>query len=58
MDICEVQCPSCFEWFSFIMPPEGESEGQNLDYDCEVCCRPMLISIENGTAHAISLDEC
>lgn len=57
MEVCEVQCPSCFEWFAFPMPPEGEGEGAEMDYDCEVCCRPMVIRVFEGGAEAYSLDD-
>lgn len=38
----EVTCPSCFETFEVIEPPLEETPCE-VDYDCEVCCRPMLI---------------
>ncbi len=38
----EVTCPSCFE--SFDVPAPHLSEVPcSLDYDCEICCRPMMI---------------
>ena len=40
-----VTCPSCFESFEVAAPPPEELPAE-LDYDCEVCCRPMLILIE------------
>ena len=40
-----VVCPSCFESFEIVAPPPSEAPCQ-IDYDCEVCCRPMVISIE------------
>ncbi len=43
----EVQCPSCFEFFTVAVPPAGECPTE-LDYDCEVCCRPMIISVDEG----------
>lgn len=43
----EVQCPSCFEFFTVAVPPSGECPAE-LDYDCEVCCRPMIISVDEG----------
>ncbi len=43
----EVQCPSCFEFFTVAVPPAGECPAE-LDYDCEVCCRPMIISVDGG----------
>ena len=55
-DLTEIQCPSCFEWFGFTMPPEGERGGE-VDYDCEVCCRPMVVVISEDGAFAKSLDD-
>lgn len=53
----EVQCPSCGELFSVPVPPLSECPTQ-LDYDCEVCCRPMVIVIdEDGGAQALSNDD-
>lgn len=53
----EVQCPSCGEHFSVPRPPAAECPAQ-LDYDCEVCCRPMVIVIdEEGGAFALGADD-
>ena len=53
----EVQCPSCFEFFSVPLPPLAECPTR-LDYDCEVCCRPMVIVVEeDGTAQALGVDD-
>jgi len=53
----EVQCPSCFEYFAVSIPPVVECP-TNLDYDCEVCCRPMVIVVdEEGAAQAQSMDD-
>lgn len=37
-----VTCPSCFETFEVAAPAPEETPAE-VDYDCEVCCRPMLI---------------
>jgi len=37
-----ITCPHCFEQFSMPAPPPMELPA-SWDYDCEVCCRPMLI---------------
>ena len=42
-----VICPTCFESFELTAPPPAEVPAQ-LDYDCEVCCRPMVIFVEAG----------
>ena len=55
--IAEVQCPSCFEVFSVAVPPVVECPA-DLDYDCEVCCRPMVIAVDDdGEALARGLDD-
>jgi len=47
MELCEVVCPTCFESFEVMSPAIGESVFPvELDYDCAVCCRPMLIVFE------------
>lgn len=51
-----VTCPSCFEIFEVTLPPAEECPCE-VDYDCEVCCRPMLISFSDGFAEARSLDD-
>ena len=60
-DFAAVTCPSCFESFSIVLPPAEELPTQ-LDYDCEVCCRPMMIYVEvdeegEAYAEARGLDE-
>ena len=40
-----VTCPSCFESFEIASPPIEELP-TDLDYDCEICCRPMVIHVE------------
>lgn len=38
-----VTCPTCFEVFE-VAAPAADEWPTEFDYDCEVCCRPMLIS--------------
>jgi hypothetical protein len=40
-----VTCPSCFEDFE-VAGPAPEECPTEWDYDCEVCCRPMVIAFE------------
>jgi len=48
MELCEVVCPSCFESFEVAAPIIGEAVFPiELDYDCNVCCRPMFIVFES-----------
>ena len=42
MNTTEVTCPTCFETFEVPAPHESEVPC-SVDYDCEVCCRPMRI---------------
>ena len=60
MDIHPVTCPTCFEEFTVPLPSPAEVPAE-VDYDCEVCCRPMLVSYfeENGevVATARGLEE-
>jgi hypothetical protein len=37
-----VTCPSCLQNFEVAAPPREELPAE-LDYDCEICCRPMVI---------------
>jgi len=43
MDVYPVICPTCFEEFTVPLPPVEETPAE-VDYDCEVCCRPMMVS--------------
>jgi hypothetical protein len=42
MSTYPVTCPTCFEEFEVSLPSPDETPCE-VDYDCEVCCRPMLI---------------
>ena len=60
-DWLSVVCPSCFEAFQVPGVTPAEVPGQ-LDYDCEVCCRPMVLHFsEDGQGEviveALSLDD-
>jgi len=55
-ELYEVQCPHCFEYFEVSLV-QAEVEGAAVDYDCEVCCCPMVIHIGDGVAQAMSLDD-
>ena len=47
MELATVTCPSCFENFEVAVPPPAELPTE-LDYDCEICCRPMLIAVSES----------
>jgi hypothetical protein len=55
----EVTCPHCFQPFEISLA--GLEGADEIDYDCEVCCRPLLVRLSEGaegevTAEASSLD--
>ena len=56
MDLCTVTCPTCFESFEIPLPGPDEQPAE-LDYDCEICCRPMVIVISDDIAEARGLGE-
>lgn len=56
METVPVQCPTCFESFEVVMPPLEELPAE-MDYDCEVCCRPMVIAFDESGGSARGLDE-
>ncbi len=41
-DLVAITCPTCFETFEVAAPGPDEVPCE-YDYDCEVCCRPLLI---------------
>ncbi len=45
MHTAEVTCPSCFEVFS-VPAPSFDELPSDVDYDCEICCRPLRIWFE------------
>jgi hypothetical protein len=47
-----VTCPSCFEEFEVAAPDVGEVPA-DVDYDCEVCCRPMRIVFEEEDGEVV-----
>lgn len=51
METVSVQCPTCFESFEVVSPSSEELPAE-LDYDCEICCRPMVIFIDRNAAEA------
>lgn len=48
-----ITCPSCFQDFEVPVPPVPELPAE-LDYDCEICCRPMVIvfALDEGEVRA------
>jgi len=39
------------------LPHEVADVENELDYDCEVCCRPMRVVVYSDGAHAIGMDD-
>ena len=56
MDFAEVTCPTCFEFFEVAVPPPEEQPAE-VDYDCEVCCRPIVIVFNGDEVYAKGLGE-
>ena len=57
METAPVTCPTCFEVFEVALPHVDELPAE-VDYDCEVCCRPMVIGFsEDGNAEARGLGD-
>jgi hypothetical protein len=57
MEFGEIQCPSCFQWFEIAIPECEVGAVVEVDYDCEVCCRPMLVVVDESGVRARSLEE-
>ena len=53
-DTAKVICPFCSEPLSL---PIDQSAGsrQSFEYDCEVCCKPIVVSLEL-TDEGVSVD--
>ena len=54
MELSEVTCPTCFEVFEVAVPHPDEMPTE-VDYDCEVCCRPMMIVFTENEVYAKGL---
>jgi hypothetical protein len=47
-----VICPSCFEEFE-VPAPHSSEVPCDVDYDCEVCCRPMRIAFDEDDGEIV-----
>ncbi len=56
MELAEVTCPTCFEVFEVALPHPDEMPAE-VDYDCEICCRPMMIVFTENEVYAKGLGE-
>lgn len=55
----EVACPYCGETLDLAIDPGGGTVQRYVE-DCEVCCRPMQLTVswdEQGIAHADALTD-
>ncbi len=56
MEESSVQCPTCGEYFSVVGPSWDELPAE-WDYDCEICCRPMILVFDETGGYARGLGE-
>jgi hypothetical protein len=56
MEFAQVTCPTCFEVFEVAVPHPDEMPAE-VDYDCEICCRPMIIVFTENEVYAKGLGE-
>jgi NAD-dependent SIR2 family protein deacetylase len=56
MEMAQVTCPTCFEVFDVAMPHLDEMPTE-VDYDCEICCRPMIIVFTEEEVYAKGLGD-
>ena len=52
MNTVTVTCPSCFEEFDVAAPDITEVPA-DVDYDCEICCRPMRITFDEEDGEVV-----
>lgn len=53
-DSVHIECPHCGETFSLAVDvSEGSAE---FTVDCEVCCRPMVVSVQVADGEISGLD--
>lgn len=50
---CNVTCPTCFESFEVASPFVNEVPAE-VDYDCEICCRPMVILFRDEDGEVVA----
>jgi hypothetical protein len=41
----EVRCPYCGEWIEIEIDEGGGAHQQYIE-DCQVCCRPMVVTVD------------
>lgn len=45
-EMVTVTCQFCWQSFEIPLPAEAERPCE-LDYDCEICCKPLTINIDS-----------
>lgn len=46
-DEAKIQCQFCNQTFTIRIDPSGGAE-QHFEYDCEICCRPLIVHVSLG----------
>jgi hypothetical protein len=41
----DLACPYCGEWITVFVDLDAEGDGARYVEDCQVCCRPIQISV-------------
>jgi len=54
-EYCSVQCPYCYSSVRILIDFSGGAR-QTFTYDCEICCKPILIKVEVKNGRVLSLD--
>jgi hypothetical protein len=49
-----IQCPYCGQSFELVI--DTSSARQQFTTDCEVCCRPFVVSVECEPGEVLSLE--
>lgn len=53
VELVPVTCPSCFEMFEVAAPALSELPS-DVDYDCEICCRPLRILFTDDDGEVVA----
>jgi hypothetical protein len=51
--LASVTCPSCFQVFD-VAAPSPDEVPCDVDYDCEVCCRPLRICFDEEDGEVVA----
>ncbi|MCC5789114.1 MAG: CPXCG motif-containing cysteine-rich protein [Opitutales bacterium] len=54
-DFCTVTCPHCFQKIQIAIPDPFSRSGE-FDYDCEVCCRAILVKWQRDSGGELFAD--